>query len=96
MAVKILIKRKVKPGALKDASALLIQARKNAMANEGYISTETLVDYDDPNIITVVSMWQKKENWDAYKASVMRKENEKKFAAFLDGQTSYEIYNMGM
>jgi len=96
MAVKILIKRKVKQGALKDASALLIQARKNAMSNNGYISTETLVDYDDPSIITVVSMWQKKENWDAYVASGRRQENEAKFAEILEDDTVYEIYNMGM
>ena len=96
MAVKILIKRKVKQGALKDASALLIQARKNAMSNNGYISTETLVDYDDPTIITVVSMWQKKENWDAYVASAMRQDNEAKFAQILEGDAVYEIYNMGM
>lgn len=96
MAVKILIKRKVKQGALKDASALLIQARKNAMTQNGYISTETLVDYDDPSIITVVSMWQKKENWDTYIGSAMRQENEQKFAEILDGETVYEIYNMGM
>lgn len=96
MAVKILIKRKVKPGTLKDASAILIQARKNAMVHKGYISTETLVDYDDPTIITVISMWQKRENWDNYVASAMRQENEQKFAEILDGETAYEIYKMGM
>lgn len=96
MAVKILIKRKIKPGTLKDASALLIQARKNAMLNDGYISTETLVDHNDPNIITVVSMWQKKENWDNYIASAVRQGNEQKFAPILNGETVYEIYNMGM
>ena len=96
MAVKILIKRKVKQGALKEASVLLLQARKNAMVKNGYISTETLVDHDDSNLITVISMWQKKENWDNYVASATRLENEKKFAEILDGETVYEIYNMGM
>jgi len=96
MAVKILIKRKVKADAMKDAAALLIQARKNAMANNGYISTQTLVDYHDPTIITVVSMWQNKEDWDNYRSSSMRQENERKFEEILDGETVYEIYNMGM
>jgi len=96
MAVKIMIKRKIKPGAIKDAAALLIQARKNAMSKKGYISTETLVDYDDANVIAVVSMWQKKENWDSYVASALRQENEKKFAEIIEGETIYEIYNMGL
>lgn len=96
MAVKIFIKRKFSTDGLKDASAMLIQARKNAMSNKGYISTETLVNYDDPCEIMVVSMWQKKEDWDAYVGSPERKANEKNFAAILDAETEYQIFNMGM
>ena len=77
MAVKIFIKRQIKKENRGDASALLIMARKNAMNHHGYISTETLVNYDDPCQIVVVSMWQKKEDWDAYVRSSERKENGK-------------------
>ncbi len=96
MAVKIFIKRKINKDALKDAPAMLIQARKNAMSNKGYISTETLVNCDDPCEIVVVSMWQKKEDWDTYARSTERQENEKKFAPLLGAATDYQIYNMGM
>ena len=96
MAVKIFIKRKFSTDGLKDASAMLIQARKNAMSNKGYISTETLVNHDDPCEILVVSMWQKKEDWDAYAASPERQANEQNFAAILGAETEYQIYNMGM
>ncbi len=96
MAVKIFIKRTFKKESLKDASAMLIRARKNAMANKGYISAETLVNYDDPCRIVVVSMWQNKENWDVYVNSEARRENEKNFAAVLEAPTDYEIFNMGM
>jgi hypothetical protein len=58
MAVKIHIKRKIKQSALKEVDAMLIRARKNAMVCKGYISTETLVDVNDPSRIMVVSMWQ--------------------------------------
>jgi len=71
-------------------------ARKNAMANNGYISTQTLVNYHDPTIITVLSMWQNKEDWDNCRSSSMRQENKRKFEEILDGETVYEIYNMGM
>ena len=96
MAVKIFIKRTFKKESLKDASAMLIRARKNAMASKGYISTETLVNYDDPCKIVVVSMWQQKEDWDAYVNSDARQENEKNFAAMLESPTDYEIFNMGL
>lgn len=96
MAVKIFISRKFKNDALKDAPAMLIQARKNAMSNNGYISTETLVNHDDPCEIVVVSMWQKKEDWDVYVRSPQRQENEKKFAALLATETDYRVYKMGM
>jgi hypothetical protein len=38
MAVKVLIKRKIKKGKLNDASKLLIKARYNAMEQPGYIA----------------------------------------------------------
>ncbi len=96
MAVKIFIKRKFSTDGLKDAPAMLIQARKNAMSNKGYISTETLVNSEDPCEIVVVSMWQKKEDWDAYAGSPERQANEQKFAAILAAETEYQVYNMGM
>ena len=96
MAVKILIKRKFSTDGLKDASAMLIQARKNAMSKKGYISTETLVNHDDPCEIMVVSMWQKKEDWEAYAGSPERQANEQNFAAILAAETEYQVYNMGM
>lgn len=96
MAVKIFIKRKINKDALDDAPAMLIQARKNAMSKKGYISTETLVNYDDPCEIVVVSMWQKKEDWEVYARSAERQNSEKEFAALLAAETNYEIYKMGM
>ena len=96
MAVKIHIKRKIKQSALKEVHAMLIRARKNAMVCKGYISTETLVDVNDPSRILVVSMWQRKEDWDNYANSAARRENEKNFEEILDAATEYGIYKMGM
>lgn len=96
MAVKIFIKRQIKKDCIGDVSAMLITARKNAMGQNGYISTETLVNYFDPCKITVVSMWQKKEDWDAYAESSARQDNEKKFGSILAADTEYEILKMGL
>lgn len=96
MSVKILIKRKFKKEALKNASAMLIKARTNAMGNEGYISTETLVSYEDPQSVLIISMWQDKEAWDKYKDSSTRKEHEDKYSGLFEGSTEYHLYKVGM
>jgi heme-degrading monooxygenase HmoA len=96
MSVKILIRRKFKKEALKNASAMLIKARTNAMGNQGYISTETLVNYDDPQSVIILSMWQSKDDWDRYRDSDTRKEHEDKYADMFEGSTEYEILRVGM
>ena len=96
MAVKIFIKRTFKDGNLQKASEMLIQARTNAMGEQGYISSETLRGCDNPNEILVVSMWEKKVDWDRYKDKTSRKELEAKFSELLDGSTEYGGYNLGL
>lgn len=95
MAVKVLIKRKVKNGKLNEASKLLIKARYAAMSQQGYISSETLTDCYNPNNVAVISMWQKIENWNQWKNSDVRSKNEAEFEALLDAPTEYETYNLG-
>jgi heme-degrading monooxygenase HmoA len=96
MSVKILIKRKFRKEALVNASAMLIKARTNAMGNKGYISTETLVSYDDPQSVLILSMWQSKEDWERYKDSSTRKQHEDKYSGLFEGTTEYELYKVGM
>lgn len=96
MAVKVLIKRKIKDGKLNEASKLLIKARYAAMGQLGYISSETLTDCDDPNKVVVISMWQKIENWNQWKKNDLRSETEIGFEALLDGPTEYEAYDLGL
>jgi heme-degrading monooxygenase HmoA len=96
VAVKVLIKRKIKDGELNEASKLLIKARYSAMGQQGYISSETLTDCDDPNKVVVISMWQKIENWNQWKKSDLRSETEIGFESVLDGPTEYEAYDLGL
>ncbi|THB73549.1 MAG: hypothetical protein D6B25_15145 [Desulfobulbaceae bacterium] len=96
MAVKVLIKRKFKAGTNKDASAMLIKSRGIAITMEGYISSETLSHHEDPDTILVLSMWQTKEDWENYKKSAERKENERHYARIMDGVTDYEVYKIGI
>ena len=96
MAVKILIKRKFKDGNLKAASRLLINHRNGAMEQPGYISSETMQRLEDPNQITVVSMWEDIEAWEAWKKSDTRLANENEARDLLFGQTEYEHYSLGL
>ena len=96
MAVKILIKRKFKDGNMQAASRLLIENRKGAMQQEGYISSETLRSLDDPDQVTVVSMWESRTAWENWKNSDTRKRNEAEFKEYLVGKTEYEHYSLGL
>ena len=96
MAVKVLIKRKIKDDKMNEASRLLINARYNAMSQKGYISSETLSGCENQNNVVVISMWQKIENWNQWRNSDLRAENETEFEALLDGPVEYETYNLGL
>ena len=96
MAIKVLIKRKFKEGHLKEISRLLINTRTNAMDQPGYIASETLSDYNNPNNVVVVSMWETLEDWNNWKSSDLRKSNDDQFRHLLNGQTEYEIYKLGI
>ncbi|UCF89849.1 MAG: antibiotic biosynthesis monooxygenase [Desulfobacterales bacterium] len=96
MAIKVLIKRKIKEGHLRDASKLLIKARYGAMEQNGYISSETLSSLDDPNKILVISMWQKIEDWQGWKNSPVRQANEAEFEKLLNAPTEYETFELGL
>ena len=96
MAVKILIKRKFKDGNLKAAARLLINHRNGAMKQPGYISSETMQRLEDPNQITVVSMWKDIEAWESWKNSDIRLANENEARDLLVGPTEYEHYSLGL
>jgi heme-degrading monooxygenase HmoA len=94
MAVKILIRRKFKDASQKDIMAMLIKARSVAMEMKGYISTETLINLDDPQSVLLLSMWCSQEDWNNYFNSEARKENERKFAEIV-ADTQYELFRIG-
>lgn len=96
MAVKILIKRQIKDGNMQVAARLLINSRKGAMSQPGYISSETMRSLDDPGQIAVMSMWQTKEAWEAWKGSEERQSIQAEFESYLAGQPTYEHYDLGL
>ena len=96
MAIKVIIKRKFKDGNLKEAAKMLIQARNNAMHQDGYISSETLTNCDDPNELVVLSMWETRQDWWRYKDSAARRELENMFEELIEDKTRTISYDLGM
>ena len=92
MIVKVMIKRKIKEGKTREVFALLNKYRSAAMNQKGYISGETLLNYDNPREILVVSMWHDMENWLKWRDNPERKANETLLERWLEEPTTYKSY----
>ena len=93
--VRILIKRHIKEGTLKDVYALVNEQRAKAMKQKGYVRGETLSKYQNPYCLLVLSMWLSMENWLAWKESKERRVIEEKLEQFLESPTEYDEYIFG-
>ncbi len=93
MAVKILIKRKI-PKGFKDPkfNKLIRQLRALAIVHQGYISGETLKRIDHPQDYLVISTWQNKDAWNAWRTGRERAEIQEQIDALLGVPTEYEMY----
>lgn len=95
MAVKIIIIRHVpqdKEGLIRP---LLMQMRSEAHAQPGYISGETLVNYDDPEERVVISTWKNLENWNEWLRNPQRRALQGKVDEILGEETLYQVYFSG-
>lgn len=95
MAVKVLISRRLQPGALAEVLAVLSRLRAQAMAQPGYITGETLKGYDDPNQLVVISTWEKPEHWRIWKDHPDRRQGEAELAAHLSEPAQYQVFLYG-
>ena len=95
MIVKVIIKRHIKKGKTRNVFALLNRFRSDAMNQKGYISGETLLNYDNPREIVVIAMWQDMDNWLNWKNNSEREANEALLERWLEKSTSYNCYVFG-
>ncbi len=95
MTVKIIIKRVVPKDNIKYLTALLKQLRALANNQPGYISGETLRNFENPDENLVISTWQSIEHWKEWKNSKERAEIQEKIDLLLGKKTKYEIYHYG-
>jgi heme-degrading monooxygenase HmoA len=94
MPIRVFIKRHIKEGREEEAIAMLNQFRHMAKKQPGYISGETLLNHFDSRSITIVSSWQKIEDWIQWQNSAERAANEAMIESLLEQPTKYEIYDV--
>ncbi len=95
MVAKILIKRIFQKGADQQIQPILQKMRTAAMGQAGYISGETLTNYENPQRVTVISTWQNMESWTRWKNSPERSQLESMLEVFQVGPTEFEEFVSG-
>lgn len=96
MPIKVLIKRRFKEGYVDEINKVIKEIRFGAIDQDGYITSETMWDYSDPFRVVIVSNWRSFEHWKKWKNSDLRKSIEQKLEGFLNGETEYEIFALGV
>ncbi|NIS62819.1 MAG: antibiotic biosynthesis monooxygenase [Proteobacteria bacterium] len=94
MAVRIIIERKIKMGKEMDLARLLLELRSRAVKQKGYITGETLRDYDDPSTHIVISTWESAEDWKSWSNKVERMEVQSKIEELLSEPSKTKIYEL--
>ena len=95
MALKVIIKRRFREGKVNEVFALLKKFRSEALDQEGFITGETLIGFDDPRKVLVIATWLSREDWFKWKNHPGRLANEALLQPYLEGQTEYEEYVHG-
>jgi heme-degrading monooxygenase HmoA len=95
MIAKILIKRRFKPGNTPQIVSLLNDIRALAMTQNGYMSGETLMKSQDPDMMVVISTWKDLDSWQHWRNNEGRKKFESMLEIYQVGPTEYEEYLLG-
>ena len=95
MAVRILIKRKIPEDKARLMIPLFRQMRQMATIQPGYISGETMRNYNDPEEFLVISTWQSASDWQNWLKSNERQDIQSKIDELLGGNTLYDVFHYG-
>lgn len=95
MSVRIIIVRHVPKEKATVLRPLLLQMRSLANAQKGYISGETLVNYDDPTENLVISTWKTLEDWNIWLQDEKRRALQSKVDEITGSETMYSVYYNG-
>lgn len=95
MAVRILIKRKVPESKARLIIPLFKQMRQMATSQPGYISGETMRNYNDSEEFLIISTWQSASDWQNWLKSQERQKIQSSIDELLGGSTLYDVFHYG-
>ena len=95
MAVKIIIVRHVAKEKSTVLRPLLLEMRSLANAQSGYVSGETLVNFDDPSEYLVISTWKTLKDWNVWLEDTSRRKLQAKVDEITGEETRYSVYYNG-
>ena len=83
MSVKIMIERKFKEAPVPGDFRVINKLRRDAMRQKGYVSGETLVNFENYNVV-VLSVWSSLDDWNAWLNSQERDRLESELTPHLE------------
>lgn len=95
MTVRIFIKRTVPEGKARDLIPLFKKIRQLAVHQEGYISGETLRNYNNSEEFLIISSWQSVSDWESWLKSKERQKIQDEIDRLLGGKTIYDVFHYG-
>lgn len=93
MTVRLMVERKVIPGAQEELSELLRELRSRAVRQAGFISGETVVDLFNPQIFMTISNWASVGVWQRWEKNPDRLRIVKRINALLQSDPIIRIWN---
>jgi len=94
MLVKVLIKRQFKMEKIAEVMALLKKFRSDALNQTGYVCGETLIADGEPEKMMVISTWRCVDDWNNWKKSKTRIENDAMLKIYQEQPTEYTVYRL--
>jgi heme-degrading monooxygenase HmoA len=94
MPVRIIIEPRIKKGTEMDLARLLLELSSRAVKQKGYITGETLRDYDDPSTHIFISTWESAEDWKSWSNKAERMEVQSKVEELLTEPSKTKIYEL--
>jgi len=95
MTIRILIRRTVPEDKARNLVPMFKKIRQLAIHQEGYISGETLRNYNNPEEFLIISSWQSVSDWENWLKSKERQKIQDKIDQLLGGKTKYDIFHYG-
>lgn len=95
MSVKIIIERRFKEPLVQENLRAIEALRIPAMRQKGYVSGETLVNFEDRREVVVLSTWSDFDAFNTWSNSEGRAKLEKELTPHLEGPAKISSFMLG-